>query len=285
MTDANKREATRTETTSSNGFVSVIKKEGNYLQDSCGSVCNQLGRCKVMTAVCPVIGSIFYIIGSCFFLPQLSEFYNTGCWMFVVGIVFYLMGGIPHALSLTSGKDRKEEPPWLRIVDIGSEVGLYLSKLMYFVGSIFFLDNIGLQEAYFLYGSWLFTIASFSLCVCLLGKDIVHSRLIQHYEWHLRLMMTWSSAFSFTAAAGWGCASILYILKWSNEDEFKIDEYAGSVYIVGSLMFLASTCTNLYFVICSQRPEFYASNPANRRSVFSRWSSTTKESSLDRSFI
>ena len=87
------------------------------------------GEHSSVAAFSPVFGSILYVAGSILFFP-VYDMMDWGCILYIVGIVFYLLGGLPHLLTLGSRHPDRS----LLYVGVAAEVGLYAAKILYTIG-------------------------------------------------------------------------------------------------------------------------------------------------------
>lgn len=190
-------------------------------------------------AMLPLLGSIIFIPGSVLFLPPYSDQINQGCYCFLVGLVLFLIGGLPHVFTINDHKH-------MRCLNLLAEVMMYSSTIVYFVGVIFFMDEEWLPDNAVHIGSWLFIGGSILLGAALLCKDVVHAKMISKMKWYVSLLMTWASAFGFIGAFLWGGSSALYIFDLTENAVYAFTAYS---YIAGSVFLTLSSIINVVFVV------------------------------------
>jgi len=197
-------------------------------------------RWETINAVLYKVGGLVFIIGSIFFFAKINPRKDLGCWSFFIGSLLYLivtvhdLAEVWHNWQTTDRHDRKA------ILEYIAAASYVLGTILFTVGSIFFLSNVGL----IIIGAWFFVIGSmlFVVGACINVLQIIHSQNL------LTLQLMNLTAVTFVVGSVlFTVASVPYLwhLK-STYDHRILDIFLAWQYLVGSVLFFMGGVFNYW---------------------------------------
>lgn len=197
-------------------------------------------RWETINAVLYKLGGLVFIAGSIMFFPALEKYQDIGAWTFFIGSLLYLvvtvhdMAEVHHNWRVGHGRGREI------LLEFFAAGSYLLGTLLFTVGSIFFLSDVGWTIA----GAWCFVLGSL-LFVAGAGVNVLQ---IVKADSLLTLQLSNLTAVSFVAGSIlFTVASIPYL--WhvaSASDKITLYAFLAWQYLIGSALFFLGGIFNYW---------------------------------------
>ena len=195
-------------------------------------------RWETLNASLYVIGGGIFIAGSFFFFPRLEEYQDTGCLLFFLGSLLYLVVTTHDMLEVRRAKPLASR--WK-----GNPTGEWISAASYWIGTVLFTAGSVFFSSllhWFELGAWTFIIGS-ALFVLGAGVNVVE---IVRAKTLLTLQLMNLTAVSFLVGSVlFTVASVPYLWALDTDaDTVKLYGFLAWEYLTGSTLFLLGGLLN-----------------------------------------
>lgn len=214
-------------------------------------------RWETFNAVLYKIGGVIFIGGSILFFPRFEAYEDLGAWLFFAGSLLYLvvcLHDMAEAIRYRRTAPETDHTGSLELVAAGTYL---LGTILFTVGSIFFLSEVGWQIA----GAWCFVIGSLLFVI---GASVNVLLIVKAGTLATLQLMNLTAVSFLVGGVLFTVASVPYLWTVAPVDRRLLYGFLAWQYLIGSMLFFVGGVVNYWRAHLIVRMQMNAAKPSSR---------------------